>query len=119
MGWERIKDFIRNEEHNRVLTESEPRKETPLRSLKNEEFLHLRSHYPLATPGVRALFCACAFLVSFWDREANRKLDCFHVATRTLVWNRLGLVSKICQRTDKNRKDCTLTNTTLIGREDA
>ena len=36
-----------------------------------------------------------------------------------MVWNRLGLVSKICQRTDKDCKDCTLTITTLIRREDA
>ena len=44
--------------------------------------------------GPDPLLARVAFLVSFGDREANKKLDCFRVATRTLVWNRLGLVSK-------------------------
>ena len=69
--------------------------------------------------GPDPLLARVAFLVSFGDREANKKLDSFCIATSTLVWNRLGLVSKICQETDKNRKDCILTNTTLLGREDA
>ena len=43
--------------------------------------------------GPDPLLARVAFLVSFGDREANKKLDCFLVATRTLVWNELGLVS--------------------------
>ena len=41
LGWERIKDFIRNEEHRRVNTDQD-KSDTPLTKLKNEEFLHLR-----------------------------------------------------------------------------
>ena len=44
--------------------------------------------------GPDPLLARVAFLVSFGDREANKKLDCFRIATRILVWNRLGLVSK-------------------------
>ena len=39
--------------------------------------------------GPDPLLARVAFLVSFGDREANKKLDCFRVAKRTLVWNRL------------------------------
>ena len=41
LGWERIKDFLRTEEHRRVADEKD-RPDTPLTKLKNEEFLHLR-----------------------------------------------------------------------------
>ena len=59
--------------------------------------------------GPGPLLACVAFLVSFGDREANKKLDCFRIAKRSLVWNRLGLVSKSAKEQIENRKDCTLT----------
>ena len=41
LGWERIKDFLRNEEHKRVSDDQE-KSDTPLSKLKNEEFLYIR-----------------------------------------------------------------------------
>ena len=41
LGWEKIKDFLRNEEHRRVNDDSN-RSDTPLSKLKNEEFLYIR-----------------------------------------------------------------------------
>ena len=41
LGWERIKDYIRNEEHKRV-NDDTGRTDTPLSKLKNEEFLLVR-----------------------------------------------------------------------------
>lgn len=41
LGWEKIKDFIRNEEHKRVNDDSN-RSDTPLSKLKNDEFLYIR-----------------------------------------------------------------------------
>ena len=41
LGWERIKDYIRNEEHKRVSDDS-GRSDTPLSKLRNEEFLLVR-----------------------------------------------------------------------------
>ena len=59
IGWERIKDMIRNEEHRRTEQagaasgdSSEPAP-TPLSKLKNEEFLQLRSSFTAYTPFVR------------------------------------------------------------------
>ena len=57
LGWEKIRDFIRNEEHGR-LHDSGQAKDTPLAKLKNEEFLHLRHHFPIRTPWVRLLLIA-------------------------------------------------------------
>ena len=66
LGWERIKDYIRNEEHKRV-TDDASRSDTPLSKLKNEEFLSLRTQYPKNTPVVRLLFCLMALLMLLWD----------------------------------------------------
>jgi len=66
LGWEKIKDFIRNEEHRRVNDDSN-RSDTPLSKLKNEEFLYIRSEYPVRTPLVRLLFCLMAILMILWD----------------------------------------------------
>ena len=41
LGWEKIKDFIRNEEHRRV-NDDNNRTDTPLSKLKNDEFRFLR-----------------------------------------------------------------------------
>ena len=41
LGWEKIKDFLRNEEHKRVNDDSN-RSDTPLSKLKNDEFLYIR-----------------------------------------------------------------------------
>ena len=82
LGWERIKDYIRNEEHKRV-SDDAGRSDTPLSKLKNEEFLLVRfeltiklnfinsvlfrTQYPKSTPVVRSLFCLMAVLMMFWD----------------------------------------------------
>ena len=44
LGWEKIKDFLRNEEHKR-LNDDSSRTDTPLSKLKNEEFRFLRYEY--------------------------------------------------------------------------
>jgi len=66
LGWERIKDYIRTEEHKRVSDDSS-RADTPLSKLRNEEFLALRTEYPKKTPVVRLLFCLMALLALLWD----------------------------------------------------
>ena len=66
LGWERIKDYIRTEEHKRV-TDDTSRADTPLSKLKNDEFLALRTQYPKNTPVVRLLFCLMAVLMMLWD----------------------------------------------------
>ena len=54
LGWERIKDMLRNEEHKRLSTDlsasGDSNEKTSLSKLKNEEFLHLRANYKSYTP---------------------------------------------------------------------
>ena len=48
LGWERIKDMIRNEEHRRLNTDillAPQQRDTVLSRLSLDEFLHLRRNY--------------------------------------------------------------------------
>ena len=70
LGWEKIKDLIRNEEHRRLSADlSMPADEVScvLAKLSLEEYLHLRTNYRKHTTKVRVLFCLMALLVLLWD----------------------------------------------------
>jgi len=84
LGWERIKDFIRNEEHRR-LNDDQERSDTPLTKLKNEEFLQLRNEFPKRTPYVRLLFCLMALLMMFWDSMLLITVLYFHMMIEKVV----------------------------------
>jgi len=84
LGWEKIKDFMRNEEHARVHPDSE-KKDTPLSKLKNEEFLHLRQHYSKRTPWVRGVFCLMAVLVTIWDFMLLCTVIYFHMMIEKVI----------------------------------
>merc|ERR1719228_1583859 len=84
LGWERIKDFLRNEEHRR-LTDDKEQSDTPLSKLRNEEFLHLRAEFPKRTPYVRLLFCLMAILMLFWDFMLLLTVLYFHMMIEKVV----------------------------------
>ncbi len=72
LGWERIRDMLRDEEHLRLNTDPSGGQEgekaaTALSKLSLEEFLHLRKSYLAHTPTVRLLFCLMGCLVLLWD----------------------------------------------------
>jgi len=92
LGWERIKDFIRNEEHRRV-SDDQDRADTPLTKLKNEEFRHIRSEYPKRTPYVRLIFCLMAILMMFWDLMLLVTVLYFHMMIEKVVASGLAVLS--------------------------
>lgn len=65
VGWENIKDYLRNEEHNR-LTREEP-SSNPLRNLDDVELKHVKSFYEKYTPIIRILFISMTALQLLWD----------------------------------------------------
>ena len=92
LGWEKIKDFLRNEEHGRVNPDNEKR-ETPLGKLKYEEFIHLRKFYPKNTPWVRAVFCLLAAIISLWDFMLLCTVLYFHMMIEKVVASGLAVLS--------------------------
>lgn len=65
IGWEYIKEHIRNEEHNRTVGEKSLT--NPLRNLKDEEMKMLKTLYEKYTPAIRTLFIGVTVLQLLWD----------------------------------------------------
>lgn len=65
IGWESIKEHLRNEEHNR-LTKTKSTT-NPLRNLSETEFEHLKIYYDKYTPLIRLLFVGMTVLQLLWD----------------------------------------------------
>lgn len=65
VGWENIKDYLRNEQYNRTVNDdSAP---SPLRNLSDMELMQLKILYEKYTPLIRFLFIAMTALQLLWD----------------------------------------------------
>lgn len=68
IGWEAIRDHIRNEEHNRSRNSEEAiGSTTPLDSLTVEQFSIVRQKYEKYTPYIRLSFIGMTILAMLWD----------------------------------------------------
>lgn len=65
IGWDSIKEHLRNEEYNRATREA--LNTNPLRNLSNTEFQTLKTIYEKYTPYIRLLFIAMTVLQLLWD----------------------------------------------------
>lgn len=65
IGWEYIKEHLRNEEHNRITNEDAST--NPLRILDDAELKKTRDLYEKYTPYIRVLFVSITALQLLWD----------------------------------------------------
>lgn len=65
IGWENIKEHLRNEEHNRNVRDEST--SNPLRNLENDELQIVKQMYEKYTPFIRALFISMTALQLLWD----------------------------------------------------
>lgn len=65
IGWEYIKEHLRNEEHNRIAHEEATT--NPLRNITDEELRKLAQLYEKYTPLIRILFVCMTVLQLLWD----------------------------------------------------
>uniref|UniRef100_A0A4Y0B2X3 Uncharacterized protein n=1 Tax=Anopheles funestus TaxID=62324 RepID=A0A4Y0B2X3_ANOFN len=66
IGWESIKDLLRNEEHNRNNNDTS-QTSNPLKSLKDEDLKALKYFYNRFTPTIRLFFIGMTMLQLLWD----------------------------------------------------
>ena len=98
LGWERIKDMLRNEEHKRLSVNLSAAGDTApdstsLSKLKNEQFLHLRSNYKTYTPWVRLVFCFLSILATLWDVMLFFTLLYFHITLEKIIAASLAVLT--------------------------
>lgn len=65
IGWENIKEHLRNEEHNR--SNREDSSSNPLRNLEDDELRNVKALYEKYTPVIRILFISMTALQLLWD----------------------------------------------------
>ncbi|XP_040156709.1 acyl-coenzyme A diphosphatase FITM2 isoform X1 [Anopheles arabiensis] len=66
IGWESIKDLLRNEEHNRSNNDNS-QTSNPLKNLKDEDLKALKYFYNRFTPTIRLFFIGMTMLQLLWD----------------------------------------------------
>lgn len=66
IGWDNIKEHLRNEEYNRKQNDMSP-SSNPLRNLNDTEIESLKFLYTKYTPTIRLLFVAMTILQLLWD----------------------------------------------------
>ena len=97
LGWERIKDMLRIEEHKRLSVEipgeNGNEESTVLSRLTPEEFLHLRSNYKKHTITVRVLFCLLSLLFVLWDLMIVCTVLYFHLMIEKVIASCLAVVT--------------------------
>ena len=97
LGWERIKDMLRIEEHKRLSVEIPDSNGnddcTVLSRLTTEEFVHLRSNYKKHTITIRVLFCLLSCLLVLWDLMIVCTVLYFHLMIEKVIASCLAIIT--------------------------
>ncbi|XP_032520772.1 acyl-coenzyme A diphosphatase FITM2 [Danaus plexippus] len=83
-GWERIKDFIRDETYSRSLNDKSARV-NPLKNINKEDLEVLKTSYEKFTPYVRAFLIAIAGLQLLWDVMLVSTILYYHIMVEKFI----------------------------------
>lgn len=83
-GWERIKDYIRDEEYYRS-TEDKSISMNPLKNITVHELTTLKKSYEQFTPYIRALFISICCLQILWDVMLVSTILYYHIMVEKFV----------------------------------
>lgn len=83
-GWERIKDYIRDEKHSRSLNDKSA-SVNPLKNINSEDLKVLQISYEKFTPYVRALVIAIAMLQLLWDVMLVSTILYYHIMVEKFI----------------------------------
>ncbi|CAG9793885.1 unnamed protein product [Diatraea saccharalis] len=84
IGWEGIKDFIRDEKYSRSIDDRTTRT-NPLKNIKVEELDVLKLSYENFTPYVRGLLIAIALLQLLWDVMLVSTILYYHIMVEKFI----------------------------------
>lgn len=92
IGWEGIKDFIRDEDYARSINDKTIRT-NPLRYLETSDFATLKRSYEKFTPYVRMLFVAMTFLQLLWDVMLLCTLMYYHIMVEKFISGAIAILT--------------------------
>lgn len=84
VGWERIKDYIRDEKYSRSIDDRSA-SINPLKNLPTDELNILKTSYESFTPYVRALLIAIALLQILWDVMLVSTILYYHIMVEKFI----------------------------------
>ncbi|XP_030036112.1 fat storage-inducing transmembrane protein [Manduca sexta] len=84
IGWERIKDYIRDEKYSRSIDDKSV-SVNPLKNINTEELNILKVSYESFTPYVRAFFIAIAMLQLLWDVMLVSTILYYHIMVEKFI----------------------------------
>nr|CAG4650239.1 EOG090X07YX [Sida crystallina] len=85
IGWEAIKDHLRNEEHNRTKGNQDSSSATPLELMTQSQLDMIREKYEKYTPYVRMVFILMTVLAIIWDVMLVATIIYFHSTPEKFV----------------------------------
>ncbi|XP_045515460.1 acyl-coenzyme A diphosphatase FITM2 [Pieris brassicae] len=91
-GWERIKDYIRDENYSRSQNDKSP-SQNPLRNIKPDDMNILKNSYEKFTPYVRALLMAIACLQLLWDVMLVSTILYYHIMVEKFISGIIAILS--------------------------
>ncbi|XP_047534579.1 acyl-coenzyme A diphosphatase FITM2 [Vanessa atalanta] len=83
-GWERIKDYIRDEIYYRSVNDKSP-SVNPLRNIKTDELNILKTSYEKFTPYVRAFLIVIALFQLLWDVMLVSTILYYHIMVEKFI----------------------------------
>jgi len=92
IGWEGIRDLIRNEEHARSIGDVSVLG-SPLRGLSLEEFCKLKDSYEKFTPYIRLCFIVMTFLSVLWDVMLVSTILYFHIMVEKFISGAIAILT--------------------------
>lgn len=92
IGWEGIRDLIRNEEHARRI-EDVSVLGSPLRVLSLEELHKLKESYEKFTPYIRLCFIVMTFLSVLWDVMLVSTILYFHIMVEKFISGAIAILT--------------------------
>lgn len=91
-GWEKIKDYIRDENYTRSLNDKSI-SVNPLKNISAEELKILKMSYDCVTPYVRALLIAIALLQLLWDIMLVSTILYYHIMIEKFISGVLAILT--------------------------
>lgn len=84
VGWDRIKDYIRDESYARSIDDRSART-NPLKNIDSDELKILKTSYEKFTPYVRAFLIAIALLQLLWDVMLVSTIIYYHIMVEKFI----------------------------------
>lgn len=92
MNWESIREFLRNEEHNRTVREPSA-SNNPLRNLSHEQLFTLKQSYEKYTPYIRILFITMTVLQILWDVMLICTMLYYHIMIEKFIGGSIAILT--------------------------